>query len=519
MKTFFSNHKITFILLLLLSIPLTIQIFTPGFFVGDDGEWMIIRSSAFHEALRDGQIPVRNMGRLNHEYGYPAATFLYPGYLYLTEPLIFAHLGFVNAIKIMFTVTMVVSGIFAYLWLAALFKKWPAFIGAIVYLYTPYHLVDMYNRGSLGELLALAVIPFILWNIERESLFFSALGIGTLILSHNIMAALFLPVIFLYAIFRKKETIKKRVSSIGLSILLGIGLAAFFWIPALFELHYTVFNQTKISDWQNFFAPYPVVGVISLAILSGAIYLSITKRKLEHRGLFIFFTVAGTLSVFLSSSSSAFLWNVLPVTFIQFPFRFLSVEIVAVAFLSAALLQTIKKKYLQIIYYVIILIAMGMTIQVYLNHMNPSNKGEGFYTTNESTTTTRDEYMPIWVKVKPLERPEKKIQAIKGAAEISTSVVNNKKILFTANVKSDAIIEINKIYWPGWVAKIDNSPTTISYTNPKGLMTIPVTKGHHSIAITFQETPLRLTADSITAASLIGLLGFIFFQKRKAHKK
>ncbi|MBI5019227.1 hypothetical protein HZB58_03065 [Candidatus Gottesmanbacteria bacterium] len=50
----------------------------PGFFVSDDGEWMIIRLSAFYQSLADGQFPVRYLGRLNNSYGYPVANFLYP---------------------------------------------------------------------------------------------------------------------------------------------------------------------------------------------------------------------------------------------------------------------------------------------------------------------------------------------------------------------------------------------------------------------------------------------------------
>lgn len=54
-----------------------------GFFITDDGEWMIIRLSAFYQSLADGQFPVRFLGRLNNSYGYPVSNFLYPGFLYL----------------------------------------------------------------------------------------------------------------------------------------------------------------------------------------------------------------------------------------------------------------------------------------------------------------------------------------------------------------------------------------------------------------------------------------------------
>mgnify|MGYP001558299250 FL=1 len=78
------RHKETILilfLLLILTIPVILPLLHGGFFQSDDGEWMVIRFSAFHQALRDGQFPVRWLGRLNQEYGYPVANFLYPGFM------------------------------------------------------------------------------------------------------------------------------------------------------------------------------------------------------------------------------------------------------------------------------------------------------------------------------------------------------------------------------------------------------------------------------------------------------
>src|SRR3989338_6197714 len=100
------------LLVLICSVPALLPLFHNGFFTTDDGEWMIIRFSAFHEALRDGQFPVRFLGRLNHEYGYPVANFLYPGFMYLGVPIKFIVFGFVDTIKIILGVSMLGSAIF-----------------------------------------------------------------------------------------------------------------------------------------------------------------------------------------------------------------------------------------------------------------------------------------------------------------------------------------------------------------------------------------------------------------------
>ena len=73
------------ILLVLLTLPAITALIRPGFFPSHDGEWMVIRLSAFHQSLRDGQFPVRWSSRLNHGFGYPVLNFLYPLPFYIGE--------------------------------------------------------------------------------------------------------------------------------------------------------------------------------------------------------------------------------------------------------------------------------------------------------------------------------------------------------------------------------------------------------------------------------------------------
>src|SRR3990172_11337145 len=91
------------VILLLLIIPSIWFLLLPGFFESDDGEWMVIRLSAFYQSLADGQFPVRFLGRLNNSYGYPVANFLYPGFLYIGSLVHFLGLSFVTSVKFVFT--------------------------------------------------------------------------------------------------------------------------------------------------------------------------------------------------------------------------------------------------------------------------------------------------------------------------------------------------------------------------------------------------------------------------------
>ena len=187
------------LLIVLLVLPSLYAVFHSGFFVSDDGDWMIIRFSAFYQTFADGQFPVRYLERLNFNYGYPVANFLYPGFLYLGVP--FRIIGFdsVQVVKILMSLFMLGGAVGIFFWLRKFFNSYSALIGSVVYTYSPYHLFNLYKRGSVGELMGLSIFPFVLWMIERKSIFFVALGIFLVLLSHNTLALLFILFVLLYS--------------------------------------------------------------------------------------------------------------------------------------------------------------------------------------------------------------------------------------------------------------------------------------------------------------------------------
>ncbi|EKD86929.1 MAG: hypothetical protein ACD_37C00098G0002 [uncultured bacterium] len=493
--------------LFILLLPSVFSILIPGYFESDDGEWMVIRFSAFYQALSDGQFPVRFLGRLNFGYGYPVANFLYPGFMYLATPLQVLGFGFVNSVKVIMLASFLGGGFFTYLWLSKIFDRTSALVGATVYTYAPYHLFDLYKRGSVGEVLSMGVLPFILWQIERNSIFWTATGIFLLILSHNTLAVLFLLFISGYISFNVyiSKTRKQLISRYILVVLLGLGMASFFWIPAFYDLKYTVFSNTQISDWTNYFADIDLIGLPTLAVFALIVILIISKKiKIKKHRLTILFLAVGLFSVFLSTSASTLLWNFIPSSFVQFPFRFLSLLVPSVAFLAACAVSVINGKN-KIILAIALFILVFVSSFSFLNPEVKSNKTESFYSTNEATTTVRDEYMPEWVKEKPNYRFGKKVEILIGG-EVSNLSYNSERIYFETSGDTDKMARINTIYYPGWQAEVNNNKVQISYDNPQGVMEINLPKGENKVELVFKETPVRLFANILSLVSFILLI-------------
>lgn len=516
-----NKKKIASILLLLiLVIPAIYPLLNIGFPLTDDGNWMVIRFSAFYESLRSGQFPVRFLMRLNNGFGYPVSDFLYPLFMYIGVPIHILGISFVNTIKIIFIFCLISSSLFSFFWLRKLFDNISSLVGSLIYVYLPYHLFDIYKRGSVGEALSLSILPFILWQIERGSLVLSSIGVSFLILSHNSLAVLFLGMIILYMglnIYVSKQ--RKQLTYKNLSILIfGFGISAFFWIPAILDLQYTVFNQTKISDFNSYFASLNLVGVISiLVILLTVAFMLLGKIKIKQHRLALLMLILAIVSIFSATSFSTTFWQILPVSFIQFPFRFLSVTLICVSFLAASIVFVLDKKYKVIVAIILLILTYFFSLS-YLKVDQFQNYPDTFYSTNQDTTTVKNEYMPKWVKVIPSKMYKSKVEVLNGNENPEILVQNANKTSFNVSLEKSRTIQVNTVYFPGWVAYVNGVKKDIVYDNPNGLIRINLDKGENNVEVIFEETPVRLFSDFVSIISLSCLFISYYFLRKKTFK-
>ena len=152
------------------------------------------------------------------------------------------------------------------------------------------------------------------------------------------------------------------------------------------------------------------------------------------------------VSLFLASPLSAFFWQHLPLPqLVQFPWRFLSLTAFAVAVLA--------KKHRWLLFLIILAIPFLKT--------TPTFHPESYYTTNDDSTTVKNEYMPKWVKIDPANRP-------------STPTA---------------------VYFPGVKVIVDGHEVEPEISDNGMVKT--------SSPIVFRETPLRLFADFLTVVGIL----------------
>lgn len=511
-----NNQKIFLAALfcLLCLLPLLWPLVQPGFFATDDGNWMVIRLASFYQSLRGGQFPTRFLWTLNHGYGYPVTNFLYPLPFYLGSLLHLLHLSFVDSVKTIFGLSFIAGGLGMFLYGWQKMKNAPLSLSAaIIYTYFPYRVFDIYTRGSLGEAVAFAFVPFIFYGLDlvkqksRLGLVVSALAVFGVVTSHNSLGLLFVTfsvtkILFYY--WQIKDG-KQLILSMA-AILTGIGLAGFFIIPALLELSFTrasVINVSTPGDYfltaQNFL---PILGVGSLALIP-IIWNWLQVRKLSGEQLF--YLSAAVVALFLASPLSSWFWQMNSFTHLfQFPWRLISL-VALVAGLLVVNLNS-KSKGLNIILAIVCLVLILAFVQS-ASKITTTSYPDSFYSTNDDTTTVQNEYMPKWVVKNPSQLPVSPYTILHGQG----SVQQNNLTLLTY-----ATIQANIVYYPG--IKILANTSTVNYSYPQGLPIFNLPPGKYVLKTAFTETPLRLLADALSLLSLGVLVGFVLSLK-SSHAK
>jgi len=477
-----------------------------GFYISDDGGWMVIRLSAFFQSLREGQFPVRFLGRLNYSYGYPVANFLYPGFLYIGSLIHAAGFSFVDSVKVILGGSVCIGGIFTFLWLRHYFRTVESAVATLCFISAPYVLFDLYTRGSVGEILALAWAAMGLYSIAAKKPWLLAIAVSLLIVSHNSLAVLFLGFYILYI------TVLGRWREYWLMALLGVGMVMFFWFPALYERKYIVFDAVQVANPAAYFIRTPNAWLLGFSGIIAACIAACTGKSLKKEKTFFLFSFIITL--FMVLPVSAFLWRSSLLThIIQFPYRLLSLTVFIGCWLVGYVLNSQRTMFRIVV--AVLCIAFGVWSSVLaLQKIQYTNLPDGYYTTNEATTTVHDEYMPRWVCEKPTQRANQKLIFYKGAGTFDVKKLSTQSIDVTVIANQDSIVQINTVYYPGWGVTLDDVQVLIDYKNKQGLIRVAVPKGNHRLVAGFRETISRFLADNISLGFLIWYGIAVFVRKR-----
>jgi hypothetical protein len=575
--------------LLLLALVAAGPLWGPGLLNtrgGGDSPFNLLRVHQLTANLRAGTFPARWMPDAAYGFGYPFFSYYAALPYYLAAGLNLTGVDILSAIKLTQTIFFAAAAVGMYEWAQrVLHSRVGGWLAAVAYTVTPYHLVNVYTRGdSLSEFAAFAFYPLILWGFDRlakrpclRRMVPPALAYAGLVVTHNLSAFIFsLCILLPYAAFyvsrftphASRIALKKALLAVALligSLVIGILLTAWYWLPALaetgdvqmtaqtagyfsYDQHFRagdlvqpkfIFDYYAVtSDRPTAFAAMGLVQTILALVGALAILFTGLRRRSQKRdwrlGISqLIFALAGLLlTTWLVTPLSRPLWDIIsPLQLVQFPWRILSVQALFTALLAGTIppllfpLMGRKKERRRW--------AIGATLALLLTVAGLAGLHPEYlpvaasevtverlqlyelFTSNVGTTI-RYEWLPRWVVPRPftgpaLFDPDEPPRAIPLSGELISAVEITRqpaRRIWTVKAgASGAVVAFPLYYWPGWQATVDGAPVETRPTPDSGYLALTIPAGEHTVAMWLGRTAVRLAAELISLVAGLALLG------------
>ena len=547
-------------ILIFLSLFAVRLMWGPGFYSLHD-DLHVAWLDQMHRAVVSRQWPPRWVPDLSFAYGYPLFNFVYPLPFYLGEIFHLTGFSLVTSLKLVFAFSVIFSGPAMYLFLRRHFSPPWSFLGALIYLFTPYRAVVVFVRGALGEALLFAFLPLALFFLEeaccqrRRAVFPAGFFLGLLILTHNIGAFMVWPFLAIYGlilIFYQKEKLAALFSLVA-SFSLGLLWTAYFWLPALveqkfvaystvfnFEDHFPFLKQLLWSSWGygiSTWGPYDglsfqlgLVNWLGVALFFlGLAWFVFFRRRSSSRPLFLWLTIGFGTSFFLMNIRSIWFWRHLPLfAYFQFPWRFLIMTtfLTPLMFVAAGQFLPRFSKVIFVLGLSSLFLVGGYwcpekvfperTDNYFLERYLPNRTGDQ---PSAAYLQNTEEYLrlPVWTSERPSALPAAKIETTAG--KVSYSSLSAVDWRGTVAATEAGKLVFHQYFFPGWRGWLDNQPVALAAESPLGNISLSFPAGEHSLRLLFGETLLRFFADCLSLLGFALLAGGVLKSKDWFHGK
>jgi hypothetical protein len=179
-------------------------------------------------------------------FGFGNATFAFYPPLCMVATLPFRMLGLAMPASLVASMglAMGVFGAGLYALIHTVAPRPLALILALMGMAGPYWLVDIYQRGAIGEVWAIALLPWIFWASCQVIRRPGSIGpIGALAASYGLLVLSHLPTLLLFTlvwlplpwVLCWRDPLWPKLGRSYLGFVLGLGWSAFFLVPAFFD--------------------------------------------------------------------------------------------------------------------------------------------------------------------------------------------------------------------------------------------------------------------------------------------
>lgn len=548
---------------LLVGFLLTLSVLWPllvaPYFTHHD-DVQVIRLFEMNKCILDLQIPCRWVPDLGGLYGYPLFNYYGPLPYYFGEIIYLLTSSLLISAKMMFATSFVMSFIFMFFLGRKLWGDFGGLVSGVFYSFAPYHSMDFYVRGAMGEMWALMLYPAIIWGLLRlreepvkKNMAILALFIGFLVISHNLSAMIFVPmVIVLFGILYLYKRSFRFLEAFVFSLVLGLSISTFYFVPALLEKNlvhvetttYGYFSYTEHfkglkkvlfeRSWGYGASIREVPGgerdglsyqvgwahelVWVLALIFGA--LIYRKNKLLT-GVILVSSVLAVFSIFMINPRSEFIWrNIEPLKYMQFPWRFLMFVIFFVSLISGSVVNLTKKESLKfLIVGCLVILVVGLNFSYF--------KPEKFIQTNDKDYLSGSnwdkqikrsifDYLPKSAKFPPRDLADKRYEVLNGDIKVLSFSEGSDWFKLSVDAKTPTTIRQSQYYFPNWQVMSNGKQLKIGHQNDLGLISYHLEPGVNNVEGKLKDTGVRTLSNLITILGIVLLLYLVY--ERRVHE-
>lgn len=519
--------------------------------ISQDITFHINRFVGLANAFEEGQILPKIYPYANNGFGYATPLFYCDLFLYPFAILYHFGLSAVWCYKLCVLFYTTIGNIFIYL----IFKKETnnrklSLFASFLYLTCSYHLLNIFIRGALGEILAMTFVPLVLYAIYRilvkheDCFVFLGISFSLLVQSHLISSLLygifFFCMIVVFLIMNRKDfsLIKKTIITIIKGTIIALLLCVWYLLPMFEQMHSQTFWLSVNSQYNNInttiqpvsdlirsssYKFIPGIGIV--LVLFNILYLLVKKNK------YITIIIIYILFMYL------IIFGLIPGTIlnvVQFYFRFYIVIFPLSIIVMLYVLSGLKHKNILIVFSILILFA-----NVVVTNIKMMNDGEYYLgnnaTINEINSITSykynldynhdelggAEYLP-YTGYMDYNNDSLAIKCVDKNDQVVDYVYEYDRhfsqIVFTCNNERDLELLLPLSYYKGYKAYelIDDKyiPVDITYSPVYKTILIFGKEGEHTYKVLYEGTVVQNTTLIMSSVSLLGLIIYDVYKRK-----
>ena len=540
-------------LCLFLSLLIVLPFFWLGSASGHDFEFHVASWLDVSAQWKEGIVFPRWSEWTNHGFGEPRFIFYPPLSWILGAALILLTSG--SAAPIVYIMLVqTFAGLSAYLLLRNLAVRRAAILAAACYAINPNALLITYIRSDFAEQLACAFFPLLLLaalrlssllndSPKRSSIALFAIPYAAIWLSNApaaVIASYSMALLFAWASFSQRSW--RPLLRGSTSLALGLGLAAFYIVPAAYEQRWVNIGQalssgllpsqnflfTWINDaehtWFNWIASICALLLILIFALAALASRSLIQTN-RSRPIGIALLILGAAATLLTLRFTLPLWNYLPkLRFIQFPWRWMSILALVAAYFLAFAMQR-RRAWL---WFAAILVFSAPLAYFQIQNTwwddddlptmrDALANGQGFDGTDEYDPLG-DDHLNLPTDAPPVKilSPESETALVAGAHfQVQRWAANRKQL--RVETPSEARVALRLLNYPAWRVTVNGKTISPDRLDDLNQMIVPVKPGASEIAVSFTRTKDRTLGDAVSAISLLLTL-FLFWIKAREER-